>query len=86
MSDLFKNTSRIGPTYKYFQFSWTVDRVSKKSNVSEYNKTFNVQSSGKFKNFLLKKFFMIFQNGGDICSDIYVVKTRLFCPVCQVKF
>ena len=60
--------------------------VSKKSNVSEYNKTFNVQSSGKFKNFLLKKFFMIFQNGGDICSDIYVVKTRLFCPVCQVKF
>ena len=63
-----------------------VDRVFKKWNVSEYNKTFNVQSSDKFKNFLLKKFFMIFQNGGDICSDIYVVKTRLFCPVCQVKF
>ena len=41
----------------------------------------SVHSIGKFK-----KFFMIFQNGRDICSDIYVVKTRHFCPVFQVKF
>ena len=62
-----------------------VDRVPKKLTISEYNKAFSLHSSGKFKNFLLRKFFETFQNGGDICSGIYVVKTRIFCPVYQVK-
>ena len=67
------------------RWAHTVDRVSKKLNISESNNTFSVHSIGKFKDFLLKKFFMIFQNGGDMCPDIYVVKTRIFRPVCLVK-
>ena len=33
--------------------------------------TFSVHYRFKFKNFVLKKFFMIFQNGRDMCPDIY---------------
>ena len=32
---------------------------------------FSVYSSDKYKNFLPRKFFKIFQNGGAIISDIY---------------
>ena len=34
---------------------------------------------------LLKKFFKLFQHGGVLHSNIYVVKTRIFRPACQVK-
>ena len=46
---------------------------------------FSVYSNDKYKNFLLKKFFKIFQNGGAILSDIYVVKTIIFPPAFQAK-
>ena len=39
----------------------------------------------KSKNFLLKKFFKLFQNGGVLHSNIYVVKIRIFSPACQDK-
>ena len=64
----------------------TVDRVSKKLNISEYDKTFSEHFCSNFEKFLLKINFIIFQNGGDMRPDIYVVKTRIFCPVCLVKF
>ena len=43
-----------------------LDRVLKKLNISEYDKTFSGHFCSKFKDFLLKKFFIIFQNGGDM--------------------
>ena len=63
-----------------------IDRVSKKLIISEQKMTFSVQFWGKFKNFLLKNFFMIFQNGRDMPPDIYVVKLRIFPPVYMDKF
>ena len=63
-----------------------VDRVSKNLKISEWNAFFSIYFMDKSKSFLLKKFFRLFQNeDGVLHSNIYVVKTRIFCPACQVK-
>ena len=56
----------------------SVDRDAKKSNFSDCLAEFSVYSTGKSKNFLLKKFSKIFQNGRAMHGDIYVVKTSIF--------
>ena len=62
-----------------------VDRDAKKSKFSDCLAEFSVYSNGKSKNFLLKKFSKIFQNGGAMHGDIYVVKTSIFGPAFQIK-
>ena len=58
--------------------AYLVDRDAKKSKFSDCLAEFSVYSNGKSKNFLLKKFSKIFQNGGARHGDIYVVKTSIF--------
>ena len=53
--------------FKYFrhgknQTGWMVDRVPKKSKISERPAEFTVHSRDNSKNFLLKKFKKILQN------------------------
>ena len=55
-----------------------LDRDAKKSKFSDCLAEFSVYFNGKSKNFLLKKFSKIFQNGGAMHGDIYVVKTSIF--------
>ena len=66
----FSSTVKIG--------SSGIDRDAKKSKFSDCLAEFSVYSNGKSKNFLLKKFSKIFQNGGAMHGDIYVVKTSIF--------
>ena len=66
-------------------FSSLLDRDAKKSKFSDCLAEFSVYSNGKSKNFLLKKFSKIFQNGGAMHGDIYVVKTSIFGPAFQIK-
>ena len=63
----------------------SIDRDAKKSKFSDCLAEFSVYFNGKSKNFLLKKFSKIFQNGGAMHGDIYVVKTSIFGPAFQIK-
>ena len=75
--------------WRIWKFSFvvvlTVDRDAKKSKFSDCLAEFSVYFNGKSKNFLLKKFSKIFQNGGAMHGDIYVVKTSIFGPAFQIK-
>ena len=64
---------------------YLLDRDAKKSKFSDCLAEFSVYFNGKSKNFLLKKFSKIFQNGGAMHGDIYVVKTSIFGPAFQIK-
>ena len=56
----------------------SIDRDAKKFKFSDCLAEFSVYSNGKSKNFLSKKFSKIFQNGGAMHGDIYIVKTSIF--------
>ena len=70
---------------KIFGLVSTLDRVSKKLKISEWNAVFSIYSRDKSKNILSKKFFKLFKNGRVLDSNVYVVKTRIFSPACKVK-
>ena len=67
-------------SFRFFLISkyYPLDRDAKKSKFSDCLAEFSVYFNGKSKNFLLKKFSKIFQNGGAMHGDIYVVKTSIF--------
>ena len=71
--------------FKSVHFECRIDRVPKKSKISVWPAEFRVHSRDNSKNFLLKKFSKIFQNGGAMHGDIYVVKTSIFGPAFQIK-
>ena len=70
---------------KVYFVKHTLDRDVKKSKFSDCLAEFSVYFNGKSKNFLLKMFSKIFQNGAAMLGDIYVVKTSIFGPAFQIK-
>ena len=77
MAKLPRNTEELD-----FSLLFRHSGTPKKSKFLDCLAEFSVYFNGKSKNFLLKKFSKIFQNGGAMHGDIYVVKTWIFGPAC----